>query len=377
MICGYSNIYDLCSNKYTYEYATFSVENNTIVANTGYSGSVYRTDKNTKEKILLEASSSLNIPNCDLNEENSELIAWECYLWYKNSGGFIDNPPLEDYQIAQIEHINNTYENLLDNGILISIDNFATNISVSVDGAYAGTTVSESVNFKIILPAKKDDIINFSNILSLATLLNANDDFTPLPPLVDIYNNAHFLNYYNLTNILSNYFNKLKTYKLIKDDLIDKVINSSTIDDVVKQSFYTNYSTLNYSKQTNNSASNDITVKFSNLTCEEINKLCDPPCDPDSCESCVDGVCESLCSENECCNNGVCGACGCWVCGEDDICGQINLPYTSPSISIVYSICTGNIPNDFGEYPNGNLYTSEYDCCLECEAWRGPGGCSP
>lgn len=377
MICGYSNIYDLCSNKYSYEYATFSVENNTIVANTGYSGSVYRTDKNTKEKILLEASSSLNIPNCDLNEENSELTAWECYLWYKNNSGTISNPPLENYKLAQIDLINTTYENLLDNGILISIDNFATNINVTIDGAYAGTTVSESVNFKIILPAKKDDIINFSNILSLATLLNANDDFTPFPPLVDIYNNAHFLNYYNLTNILSNYFNKLKTYKLIKDDLIDKVINSSTIDDVVKQSFYANYSTLNYSKKTNNSASNDITVKFSNLTCEEINKLCDPACDPSNCEICVDGVCESLCSENECCNNGVCGACGCWVCGEDDICDQINLPYTSPSTSIVYSICTGNIPNDFGEYPNGNLYTSEYDCCLECEAWRGPGGCSP
>jgi hypothetical protein len=177
---------------------------------------------------------------------------------------------------------------------------------------------------------------------------------------------------------LSNYFNKLKSYKIIKDNLINNVLNSSTISDIQKQGFAPSYtSTLTSDKNTNLSNKNSTIVKFSSLSCEEKENLCDPPCDPDSCESCVNGECVTLCSEGQCCNNGVCGACGCWVCGEDDICEQINLPYTSTA-NIVYDECSGNIPDDFGDNQySGNLYSTEYDCCIQCESWRGPGGCSP
>jgi hypothetical protein len=379
MICDYANIYDYCCNKYSYSYTSFSIIDNYVAANTGYDGSVYRTDKTTNETVLLQPNSSLQIKTCDLNDENPELNAWECYLWYKNNNcGPVSDPPLEDYQLAQIDLINSNYDSTLDNGLLITISNFATDISLSVNGAYSNTTISETTNFSIVLPAKKDDVINFSNILSLATLLNANNDSSPLPPLIDYYNNAHFLNYYNLTNILSNYFNKLKSYKIIKDNLINNVLNSSTISDIQKQTFAPSYtSTLTSDKNTNLSSKNSTIVKFSSLSCEEKENLCDPPCDPSSCQTCVDGNCESLCSEGECCNNGVCGACGCWVCGEDDLCDQINLPYTSTA-NIVYDECSGNIPDDFGDNQySGNLYATEYDCCIQCESWRGPGGCSP
>lgn len=378
MICGYANIYDLCSNKYTYEYASFSVNNGYAIPNTGYDGSVYRTDKNSQQKVLLEPSSTLTISTCDLSDDNPDLTAWECYLWYKNTNGLISEPPLSKYKEEQIKNVTTQYNNVLSNGILITINNFAIDIGISQNGAYSNTIISQTTNYTILLPALDDDIINFSNILSLATLMNANDSTDPLPPLVDYYNNAHFLNYYNLTNILSNYFNKLKNYKLILDNLIIAINSSSSIDDVQKQVFYTTLPTITYNKASNLSAKNDTIVKFTTLTCEEINKLCDPPCDPNSCQECVDGSCIDLCDEGECCNDGICGACGCWVCGEDGVCEDINLPFISLSPPYtVYSECEGNIPNFGTTPPLGNLYTSYYSCCIECMAWQGPGYCTP
>ena len=104
MICGYANIYDLCSNKYTYEYASFSVNNGYAIPNTGYDGSVYRTDKNSRQKVLLEPSSTLTISTCDLSDDNPNLTAWECYLWYKNNGGLVSDPPLSKYKEEQIKN---------------------------------------------------------------------------------------------------------------------------------------------------------------------------------------------------------------------------------------------------------------------------------
>lgn len=293
MICGYSNIYDLCSNKYTYEYASFSINNGYAVANTGYDGSVYRTDKNSQQKVLLEPSSTLTISTCDLSDDNLDLTAWECYLWYKNNDGLVSDPPLSKYKEEQIKNVTTQYNNVLSNGILITINNFAIDIGISQNGAYSNTTISQTTNYTILLPALNDDIINFSNILSLATLMNTNYSTDPLPPLVDYYNNAHFLNYYNLSNILSNYFNKLKNYKLILDNLIITINNSATIDDIQKQVFYTALPTITYNKASNLSAKNDTIVKFSILAYEDINKLCDPPCDPDT-QQCIDGVCYDL-----------------------------------------------------------------------------------
>lgn len=313
MICGYSNIYDLCSSKYVYEYASFILKDGYAIPNTGYDGSVYRIDKNTQEKLLLEPNSSLQIYNCATNDENASLTAWECYLWYKNNNGIINNPPLSKYKEEQIKNVTTTYNKTLANGILITINNFATDITIAENGAYSNTIVSETTNYTILLPALNDDVVNFSNILSLATLMNINDSKDPLPPLVDYYNNAHFLNYYNLSNILANYFNKLKNYKLILDNIINQINNASTIDDIQKQIFFTSLPTTTYNKLTNVSTSNDAIIKFSTLNCEEVNNLCDPPCDPDSCDTCVDGNCVSLCAENEYCYNGICETDTCCV----------------------------------------------------------------
>lgn len=358
MICGYSNIYDLCSNKYTYEYASFSINNGYAVANTGYDGSVYRTDKNSQQKVLLEPSSTLTISTCDLSDDNPDLTAWECYLWYKNTNGLISEPPLSKYKEEQIKNVTTQYNNVLSNGILITINNFAIDIGISQNGAYSNTIISQTTNYTILLPALDDDIINFSNILSLATLMNANDSTDPLPPLVDYYNNAHFLNYYNLTNILSNYFNKLKNYKLILDNLIIAINSSSSIDDVQKQVFYTTLPTITYNKASNLSAKNDTIVKFTTLTCEEINKLCDPPCDPNSCQECVDGGCQSLCEGGQYCCDGFCqnepcvdcntfdtsnciGICGVMTCSTDADClnGSSSVSDTNQECLEYYATC--------------------------------------
>lgn len=261
MICGYNNIYDFCLNKYIYEYATFDTENLYAVPNTGINGPVYRIDKITQEKILLEPNSITKINSCSINDEDSTLTSWECYLYYKNNSGVINNPPVLEYKNEQIKRVNTQYNNFLTNGILVKINNFATNMSTSENGAYSNISVSETINYSILLPALKDDVINFSNTLSLATLMNANDDSDPLPPLIDYYNNAHYLNYYNLSNILSNYFNKLKNCKLILDNLVDNINNATTIDDVQKQVFYTILPTMTYNKSTNFSLKNTIFFK--------------------------------------------------------------------------------------------------------------------
>lgn len=349
MICGYENIYDLCENQFSYTYATVIIFNDYAVADTGNNAAVYRTDKNNNTTILLEPGSSLPIKTCALDDNNEDFTAWDCYLWYKNTNGVIGNPPLEDYQIVQIEYINTIYQNLLDNGILIKIDNFATNMSTS-DGAYANVVVSETANYTILLPAKNDDIINFTNILSLATLLNNNNSSDPIPPLIDYYNNAHFLNYYNLTNILVNYFNKLKYYENLKDTLIQKVLNAQSISDVQAQVFHTNISVLNSNKATNYSKSNSTIIKFNSLTCEEINNICDPPCNIDNCEACIDGSCSSLCAEGQCCYNGSC--IDCLSCELNSDCNVCESNYVTRA-DYTYDNCNGSINASIG--------------CIDCE----------
>lgn len=269
MVCGYENIYDFCSNQYTYTYASFIVEDKYVVANTGYDGSVYRTDKNTQKTILLEPLANSKVKTCNDSDDDEGFTDWDCYIWYKNNGGFINNPPVEEYQLAQIDYINNTYSNLLENGILVSINNFVINTTISNE-QYGGTVVSESTEYSILLPAQDHDIVNFSNILSLATLKNINNDKEPLPAIIDYYNNAHFLNYYNLTNILSNYFNKIKYYFSLKNNLVNNVLNLSSINEIQSQLFYSCGSALDFNNTTNISTNNSSNIiKFSTLTCEE------------------------------------------------------------------------------------------------------------
>jgi hypothetical protein len=372
MICGYSNIYDLCSSKYVYEYASFILKDGYVIPNTGYDGSVYRIDKNTQEKVLLEPSSSLQIYSCDTNDENASLTAWECYLWYKNNNGIINNPSLSKYKEEQIKNVTTTYNKTLTNGILITIDNFATDITIAANGAYSNTVVSETTNYTILLPALNDDIINFSNILSLATLMNINDSKDPLPPLVDYYNNAHFLNYYNLTNILSNYFNKLKNYKLILDNTIAQINNASTIDDIQKQVFSTSLPTTTYNKLTNISGSNDIIIKFSTLSCEELNNLCDPPCDPNSCQECIDGSCQSLCEDGQYCCNGVCQNETCEECITNSDCGSGSCCVNGECIE---AYCPGMFEGEPNECPcvNGDFECPDWNAGTNC--WECNNGC--
>lgn len=380
MICGYSNIYDYCSNKYSYEYATFVTNSKYATPNTGLNGSVYRTDKTSQEKILLQPNSNLQIYNCDTNEENPELTAWDCYLWYKNNSGVINNPPLSEYKKEQTRIVNIEYNNFLTNGILIKLDNFATEVSVSQNGAYSNTTASGIINFTILLPALHDDIINFSNTLSLASLMYTNNDPDPIPPLVDYYNNAHFLNYYNLTNILSNYFNKLKNYRLILDNLNDKISSASTIDDVQKQKFYTNLPTITYDKATDLTTTNNSIIKFSSLTCEEVNNLCDPPCDPNSCQICVSGVCISLCAGNQYCCSGICQNIACCItngdCGNNCCVDGECVPSTDAGIYDAVSGCP-NGWNYNGDVPGGSPY--DIYCCPPGTTGTQPssGKCCP
>jgi hypothetical protein len=194
--------------------------------------------------------------------------------------------------------------------------------------------------------------------------MNINDSKDPLPPLVDYYNNAHFLNYYNLTNILSNYFNKLKNYKLILDNTIAQINNASSIDDIQKQVFYTSLPTITYSKASNLSTKNDTIIKFSTLNCEEINNLCDPPCDTNTCQTCVSGVCMSLCNENQYCCNGTCQDEPC--CTTNGDCGNdccVDGECVASSDAGIYDAVSG-CPNGWnynGDAPGGSPY--DIYCC--------------
>jgi hypothetical protein len=125
-----------------------------------------------------------------------------------------------------------------------------------------------------------------------------------MPSFSDSENKIYSVSYDTLVSIFKTYFNKVVYYKNLKESLVSQCLNCNTLSDI---------ETLNWCDTkvlVSNIQSTKIVTnveKTSIQNCEDITvsgPLCDPPCDPDSCESCVNGECIGLCQEtDECCNS--------------------------------------------------------------------------
>lgn len=243
MICGYENIYDLCTNKYTYQYSFFNNNGKYIIPATGSNDPVIRTDITSGQKFLLSSTDLLNIEDCGNNTDLSLISAWDCYQIYRQSNKTIDIPPLNDFKNAQKNYIINQYNQLLENGILIKINDYVVSsvvINSSGSGSGSGSeTQDTTTSFSIRLPAKTSDQIYYSNILALVNLWYSINSNFAIPKIIDYYNRSQELSYVNLNKIFVIYFKKLKEYLEIKNDLLDIIDKAETIYDVQRAIFYT------------------------------------------------------------------------------------------------------------------------------------------
>lgn len=246
MICGYENIYDLCENKYNYQYYTFTNNGSYILAASGDLAPVIRIDKSSGQRFLLNYTDPIAIDNCVDDTSNENILAWECYQIYRNSNKYISFPDLNDYKNAQKQYILEQYDNLLNAGILINIDDFITsNVNTNSSGSGSGSGSSNitlqniTSSFSIRLPSTKNDQIYYSNIITLINLWYSINSNAALPKIMDFYNRAHELSYTNLNNILIKYFKKLKEYSDIKDDLLNIIDKALNVSDIQRAIFYT------------------------------------------------------------------------------------------------------------------------------------------
>jgi hypothetical protein len=267
MICGYENTYDFCKNGFSYTYASIIDNNGSAFADTGVSASVYKQNLLDNSIVLLTPDNNAPIETCDIEDEQSTLNNWDCYRFYVDNGGEVKYPDIEEYRLAQRSIIETRYKALLDTGISVTINNFITNIVAYNEGAYSNISPEDLMTYTIHLPADEEDIINFSNILSQATLIHESQSTSKLIPILDYINNTHFLNYLNLSNILVNYFNKIKQYTTIKNNLLNSLITASSVTDIQSLTYYGNKPPSNLNITTNISAANTISSKFNTLDC--------------------------------------------------------------------------------------------------------------
>jgi len=241
MICGYENIYDLCNNKYSYQYSSFIRNGKYVVVDSDINAPVLRTDRTTGQKFLLTATDLISIDTCDNVSELDITSAWDCYLIYRQSGKTIDNPSLNDYKNAQKQYITDQYNNLLETGVLVTIDNFVISTTITNgSGSGSGSSSVENIgSFSIRLPSKLTDQLYYSNLSSFLNLWYATNSNATIPRIIDFYDRSYELSYINLNRIFVVYFRKLKEYLDIKNDLLDIIDNASTIEDVSRAIFYT------------------------------------------------------------------------------------------------------------------------------------------
>lgn len=243
MICGYDNIYDLCTNKFNYQYSSFVDNGRHVLAASGSLDPVIRIDKNTGQRFLLTSTDLINIDDCDNTQDLQTISAWECYQTYRSANLPIQLPSLADYKNAQKQYILDKYNNLLENGINITINNFVVSsvlLNSSGSGSGSGNTTSSVTKvFSIRLPATKNDQIYYTNLASFINLWYITNSESSIPRIIDYYNRSHELSYINLNRILTAYFLKLKEYLDIKNDLLDIIDKAQTLNDVYSAVFYT------------------------------------------------------------------------------------------------------------------------------------------
>lgn len=301
MICNYTNTIDLCCNKYSYSFINVIPSGITVIADKSETSPVLRTDKSTLETKIISPSSNNLIPTCDINDDSEDTTDWECYIIYRYMcSGIISDPPLQTFKDAQIDLINTSYSSTLEEGILVTIN-----------------------SKNIILGSSINDQISYKSILSYAQALYDDDTDASMPPFTDKNGQVYNLSYSDLIVVFKTYFEKVILYKNLKDTLINQCSNSSTIDDIQQ---------INWSKikpitgsliGTKIVTTVDKPIVQSCIVVDTdtsgVDVSCDPPCDPESCEICVDGSCVSSCGQGECCDNGLCGNC---IYGECCVNGQ-------------------------------------------------------
>jgi hypothetical protein len=239
MICGYENIYDLCNNQYYYQYSSFINNGKYVIVNSDINAPVIRTDKVTGQKLLLTSTDLIPIDTCDNITESDIISVWDCYLIYRQNEKPIDNPSLNEYKNAQKQYINDQYNNLLNNGILITINNFVISTTITSGSGSGSSSVENTISFSIRLPSKPTDQIYYSNLSSFLNLWYATNSNAKIPRIIDFYDRSYELSYINLNRIFVSYFRKLKEYLDIKNDLLDIIDNASSIEDISRAIFYT------------------------------------------------------------------------------------------------------------------------------------------
>ena len=284
MICNYTNTIDLCCNKYSYSFINVIPSGITVIADKSETSPVFRTDKSTLETKIISLSSNNLIPTCDINDDSEDTTDWECYIIYRYlASGIISDPPLQTFKNVQIDLINSSYSATLEDGILVTIN-----------------------TKNIILGSSINDQISYKSILSYAQALYDDDTDASMPPFTDKNGQVYNLSYSDLIVVFKTYFEKVILYKNLKDTLINQCSNSSTIDNIQQLNWCSTKPLTGSLIGTKIVTTVDKPIVQSCIVVDNINISCDPPCDPESCEECIDGNCVNFCDPGEYCNNGVC-----------------------------------------------------------------------
>lgn len=293
MICNYENITDYCNNKFLYQYVTtpISISGDLVT-------SVIRTDKDTGQKITISSDTNLFIEPCDSNDLVEVISYWECYAIYVNNGNIVNSPDLLAVNNLQTDSVLKNYDSSLQDGVSISIDSYNT----------------------IILDGTIENQIHLGNIICLANILYNENTNSAMPYILDVNNTAYYLNYSTLKLVLTKYFETVSKQKVVKDNLLNQLQTIKTSDDISNKSYCNN-------KISQNIIQSNIVIDYS--TYQEISEVstgvCDPPCDPDSCETCVNGQCVSLCTSGQCCDDGICVTqCQRKICTDAGSCSTVS-----------------------------------------------------
>lgn len=285
MFCSYENITDYCTNKYSYQYYDVTQSSPVAFATSGDNQSaVIRTDKDTGQQIILTPYSNDFILPCSSDDDTTEATTyWECYQIFLLSPGSVVSPAETSIiQNKQATNINDSFYSSINDGLVVTLDGYNP----------------------IVLKTSIQDQIYYGNIAMLASILYTEDTNNPMPAILDVNNVSYVFDYDTLNSILISYFNAFATKKYIKDSVLSKLSSATSVDDINQTYFCPGKIPDSYTTPT---IISEIIIKEPPLL--PPNESCDPPCDPDSCKSCVDGECIELCAENECCYNGLCIDC--------------------------------------------------------------------
>lgn len=210
MICNYTNINDLCTNKYSYSFNSVIPNGTSVIVDKSETAPVLRTDKVTGQTKVINQFSQNLIPTCDSSDDNENITEWECYLIYRYlSSGVISEPPLQTFKNAQIDSINNSYNASIEDGILVNIN-----------------------NQNVVLGSSLNDQIVYKSVLSYAQALYDDDTDAVMPSFGDKYGRIYSLSYDNLISVFTTYLEKVIYYKNLRDTLIGKCDSSTSVDSI-------------------------------------------------------------------------------------------------------------------------------------------------